>query len=408
MTGRPLPHSRFNPRLFDGVLVTVLLAVGVGSIFLYSDTVGAHLDGDALGVFIIVLTTLPLLLRRRYPGAVGLFVPVAMLLYLEWDYAALTALPIMLIAAYSVGAYARLGMALATLGVHLAVTVTFLVLSLDEVSLRGTFTYNLLFIALGFGGAVVIGHGMRQQRIYTSALEARADQLEQSRDAELRAALIEERSRIARELHDVVAHHVSVMTVQAAGAQRSLDRNPEGSAEALRSIESTGRAALGEIRRLLDIFRGSEQRQAPEWTTHRGPQPGVADLEELIEQVRAAGVHVDLVVEPGLHDVPAGVNVTVFRIVQEALTNTLKHAGPSKAEVQLSRTADALLVRVRDDGRGMAAGLEDRRRGHGLLGMRERVTLYGGTLAVGPRPEGGYEVRARIPFDPSEHAAVPR
>jgi signal transduction histidine kinase len=388
--------------------VASLLIVGVLSIYLYTDVVGYELEGDTLGVLIIAVTTVPLIVRRQHPVAVGLFTAAAMLLYLHWDYAALTPLPIMLIAVYTAGAYARPAGAAATALAHLAVTAVFLAAELEEVGFATPFMYNLVFVILGFGGVLVIGYGVRQQRIYTAAVEARAEKLKQSRDGEVRAALADERSRIARELHDVVAHHVSVMTVQAAGAQRSLERNPEVSAEALRSIESTGRAALGEMRRILDIFRGDEDPKAPEWTSHRGPQPGVADLHELIAHVKAAGVHVDLVIEDDLRDVPAGVDVTVFRIVQEALTNTLKHAGPSTAEVQLSRTAEALLVRVLDDGRGLAAGLDGRPRGHGLLGMRERVTLYGGTLAAGPRPEGGYEVRARIPFDPSDHAAVPR
>ncbi len=388
-------------------MVAVLLAVSVVSTVIYDLEDVETRPFDALCLLLAVVTTAPLAVRRRFPVTSGLAIGAGMLLYLVWNYASVGPLLVVLVAIYSAGAYANLAGALVVLVAQIAVTATHLIVEFDDLGLSAATTYNLGFSVLGYVGVLAIGRSMHRQRRYASALELRADRLEQDRAAEVRAALAEERARIARELHDVVAHHVSVMTVQAAGAQRSLPRNPQLTAEALRSIETTGRSALAEMRRILDIFRGSGlPRNLPEWITMRGPQPGVADLEDLIEQVQGAGVRVTLTVDDDVRDVPAGVELTVFRIVQEALTNTLKHAGPSTAEVRLSRTSDALLVAVTDDGRGLAAALDGRRPGHGLLGMRERVTLYGGTLAVGPKPGGGYEVRARIPFDHSERPAV--
>jgi len=185
------------------------------------------------------------------------------------------------------------------------------------------------------------------------------------------------------------------MTVQAAAARRTLGRDPARSAEAMAAVEHTGRDALAEMRRIVGVLRGPEAE--PE-ADPRAPQPGLTDLAALLSQVGDAGLSVETEVEGERPDVPPGVDLTAFRVVQEALTNTLKHAGPTRARVVIRYLAGELDVQVTDEGRGLAAGLDGHIPGHGLLGMRERVALYGGTLEARPRDGGGFDVRARLPL----------
>jgi signal transduction histidine kinase len=206
----------------------------------------------------------------------------------------------------------------------------------------------------------------------------------------------DERARIARELHDVVAHNVSVMVVQAGAARRTIERDPDRAREALTSVEATGRQALDEMRRLLGVLRTED-----EATELRAPQPSVSHLDELVAHVREAGLPVDLVVEGEPRPLMSGVDMSAFRIVQEALTNSLKHAGPAHARVRLRYGEHDLCLEVVDDGRGLAADAPaSNGGGHGLVGMRERVALFGGELQAGPRTGGGYVVSARIPLEP--------
>jgi signal transduction histidine kinase len=238
----------------------------------------------------------------------------------------------------------------------------------------------------------LVGRVVNTRRAYTAALEERAKTAEANQRALAEQAVADERRRIARELHDVVAHHVSVAGVLATGARRMLRRDPDAADEALTTIEETSRTALREMRRLLTVLR-TEAEPDVELT----PQPDLAGIDALVEQIRDAGLPVDLRVEGACQTLDPGVALTIFRIVQEALTNTLKHAGDATAEVRLSFGAQWLVVEVFDTGRGPAPGGGGV--GHGLVGMRERVSLYGGTLRIGPRPGGGFRVYARIPID---------
>ena len=212
---------------------------------------------------------------------------------------------------------------------------------------------------------------------------------ERERDVAAREAVVAERARIARELHDVVAHSVSVMVVQAQAGPRLLGE-PEVAGEAFRSIETVGREALVELRRLLGVLRRGDDEPA---TT---PQPGLSRLDALLEQVRAAGLRVDLRIEGDPVPLPAGVDLSAYRIVQEALTNTLKHAGRAEAEVIIRYRSSAIELEVLDNGTGPSTHLNGS--GHGLVGMRERVTLYGGILDAGSRNGHGFAVRARLPL----------
>ena len=248
-------------------------------------------------------------------------------------------------------------------------------------------------------------------------LEALNAQLAEEQELRSRWAVAAERSRIARELHDVVAHSVSVMVVQAGAARRTLAASPGQAATALGQIESTGRQALVELRRLLGLLRDDDG-QATDAVL--APQPSLANLESLAAAAREAGLPVEVTVEGEPRPLPAGVDLSAYRIVQEALTNSLKHAGPARARVRVCYGREALEVQVTDDGLGgrsaARAGeglvvvtvgpdgelqLPGRRDGggHGLIGMRERVALFGGALEAGADPGGGYRVAARLPLD---------
>jgi signal transduction histidine kinase len=261
---------------------------------------------------------------------------------------------------------------------------------------------SALFLAFGIALCWTLGEFVGARRAYDVEVEARLHLLETERDQATRIAVAEERGRIARELHDVVAHAVSVMVVQADGASYAIQSNPELAQRALQTISETGRGALGELRRLLDVLRSDDADGEP-----RVPQPDAHALAELADRMRTAGVPVELEIGD-LGDLPAGVSLGVYRIVQESLTNTLKHAGRgATAAVRVLRTGDLVEVLVSDDGAGRvpqltpAGGRRDPRLsvpgGNGLIGMRERAHVYGGTLDVGPVPGGGWQVRAALP-----------
>ncbi|MFI8275335.1 sensor histidine kinase [Streptomyces sp. NPDC085929] len=256
-----------------------------------------------------------------------------------------------------------------------------------------------LFAIVPFVLAWVLGDSLRTRRAYYAQLVERNQRLEKEREAQAKVAVAAERARIARELHDVVAHNVSVMVVQADGAAYVMDVAPDQAKEALQTISGTGRQALAEMRRLLGVLRTGEPQESEDYV----PQPDVEQIEVLVEQVRAAGLTVDFEVEGAPRRLPSGVELTAYRIVQEALTNTRKHGGPdAKASVRLVYFDDGLGLLVEDDGRGAAHELyEDGGAdgaGHGLIGMRERIGMVGGTLDAGPRPGGGFRISALLPL----------
>ncbi|WP_458364007.1 sensor histidine kinase [Amycolatopsis heterodermiae] len=262
----------------------------------------------------------------------------------------------------------------------------------------GGLLVSVLFLAFGIALCWTLGEFVGARRAYDVEVEARLHLLETERDQATRIAVAEERGRIARELHDVVAHAVSVMVVQADGASYAIRSNPELAQRALQTISETGRGALGELRALLDVLRNERAEGEP-----RVPQPDAHAIADLAERMRAAGVPVELEADE-LGDLPAGVSLGVYRIVQESLTNTLKHAGRgATASVRVHRTGDLVEVLVSDDGAGRlpqltpAGGRLSVPGGNGLIGMRERAHVYGGTLEVGPAPGGGWQVRAALP-----------
>jgi signal transduction histidine kinase len=236
--------------------------------------------------------------------------------------------------------------------------------------------------------AWLLGYGVRLNRARTSLLEAQARQLTREQAAKTQEAVEKERTRIARELHDIVAHRVVVIVAQAGAARRVFDAESVQARHVLSSIETLGREALIEMRRLLGVL----------WTHAEGstaPQPGLDELPALVASMERAGLPVLLTIEGEPRPLPAGVELNAYRIVQEALTNTLKHAGPTQAQVMLAYHPEFIELRVSDEGRGHVAG--KLAPGHGLVGMRQRAAMLGGELSVGPRPGGGFEVTAKLP-----------
>jgi len=385
---RRLPASTW---LFDSALA--LAAAGLSTL-LFTDLMNAAQPTPprgmlALGYALVLLHTLPLAARRRFPGAVlGISVASGLVAV-----AALGLPPVVLglailVAVYSVAAYggrwlALAGLAAAELG-SAAVQLT-----------PGRFnTSTVVTNGLVIATAWLLGHFVGVRRAYTARLEQTAE-LERARAELARQAVAEERLRLARELHDVVAHSISVIAVQSGVGAHIANTQPQEAAKALAAIEATSRAALTELRRLLGVLRQEGEPQGS-----LAPVPGLADLDTLLAELAKAGLAVRLRVEGTASPLPAGVDLSAYRIVQEALTNVVKHAGPASAQVTVGYHDQNVTVEVTDDGRGAAAPTGDGpvATGHGLIGMRERVAAFGGDLEAGPRPGGGFRVAARLPF----------
>jgi signal transduction histidine kinase len=379
-----------HPRLVDGLLALLLAGLGAGL---------ASNRGRPVPVTLPVLLamTIPIVLRRQYPVAAFSIAAAAGAVQLglaPGPSGADLAIPVLL---YTLAAYRPRRVSLAGLAVCLAGTIAGVLAWPNGLDLYRKILAALVIFCATSLIAWVLGDSMRYRRAYYAALEERAARLEREADAQAQIATAAERARIARDLHDVIAHHVSVMVVQADGAGYALDSNPDRARQALTAISATGRQALTEMRRLLGLLRSGDAR------TELTPQPGLGQLRELVEQARAAGMSVSLTQEGAPRPLPEGAELTAYRVVQESLTNTRKHAGlAAAASVTLCYDDDRLVVQVSDDGRGGAAAGDGT--GHGLAGMRERVQMYGGTVTAGPLPQGGYRVTAQIPAAP----AMPR
>ena len=298
----------------------------------------------------------------------------------------------LVIVAYSVGAHVgggreRLGLAVVVVPQVLAGAI---VAASGHAGIGDFFFPTLLSLV----GAWVVGRIIRGRRERTLELEALTRELEAQRDLQAQAAVAVERARIARELHDIVAHNVSMMVVQAGAAGRVIEGDQPHVRDALAVIAETGRETVDEMRRLLGVLRAGSDALA------LTPPPGLGDLQQLVRSVREAGVPVELRVEGLPVALPPAVDLSAFRIVQEALTNTLKHAGPARAQVTVTYRDATVELEVRDDGSGNGNGGGS---GHGLLGMRERVAMFGGELEAG-RDEHGFTVRARLPQTSSTSA----
>jgi signal transduction histidine kinase len=345
---------------------------------------------DTLGVVLALLQTVPLTWRRVAPVVVLAVCSSAMFLFFYLGYLPSFASFGFLLALYTVAAHRERRISVpAALG-SAAVALMLLIGSREPFELDVIFAEGLVIGAVWF-----IGDGLRTKRTQVSTLQDRATRLEHEREEAAQKAVSEERRVIARELHDMVAHNVSVIVAQSAAAQRVIDAQPEEGRIVLRSIEESGREALVEMRRLLGLLRTDHDRPDV-----RDPQRGLDDLAGLLSQVREAGLAVGLTVEGTPRPLPAGLDLSAFRIVQEALTNVLKHAGAGSTSVRIRYERSSLHLTISDDGSGPVEGDPDPLRArYGHLGMRERVGLFRGSLRVGPKPGGGYEVAAALPLD---------
>jgi signal transduction histidine kinase len=338
----------------------------------------------AASLAVAVLTAAALPLRRVRPGPVFLWTLLAAAVLAQWPaHGAL--FPVALaVSLYSVAVTLRRAAAIAA--AVLVVGVVLLVVAQD-----GTRQWGLAVTdAAGLAGAVLlVGLYVGTRRAYLAELRDRAGRLERERDASSALAAAEERARIAREMHDSVAHHLTVIVALSDGALRAVTRSPAEACDAIRDVSSTARQALSETRRVLGVLRAGSGQES------RQPQPGLADLEDLVARVRVAGLPVRYERTGTAADLSSGVQLAVFRLVQEALTNTMKHAGPqASAAVRLQVSAGEVAVDVEDDGAGGTAAVGAA--GGGLTGMRERIKAFGGELDCGPRDPRGWRVSARI------------
>jgi len=389
------------PRIQDAAIALGVALLGLSS------GLGLGRAGHVPPAATVVLTAMGLVLypRRRFPGAV-IAVMAALVAALAVMRTSLEgAFIAVLVASYSAAVYGsrRLTRILLVAAVAAILGIGILDAFGADTWLRARYPIPTILAA---AGAWLVGLVVRKQldarAEHIAALAERAELLAAKQEESERRATLAERLRIARELHDIVAHHLSVVVIQAQGAQRIADKDPARATAAMADVERTGRTALEEMRRLLGLLRTGEPAAAMPDGAYVPPL-GLADVDDLAERLRRAGLDITVVRRGEAPEVPEDVGLTVYRIVQEALTNVLKHAGPAVVTVELALTheqgADQLGVTVTDDGRGASAALEaPPGAGRGTAGMRERVAVLGGRLSVGPQPGGGFRVHATIPL----------
>ena len=382
------------PALTDALLAAVLAGYGLGHIWLGWIPDEGYAGGPrGLDTVVVLLCTVPLAWRRRAPlAAFGVIIATFSLAQPLTSASAsfFAGLLPALIGAYSVARYEEgrrvpAGIAIGLAGMLLLVATTANFQTSEE----------LFFETFLWSSAWLLGWTIRRGERRAHDLGMRAERLEREREEQARAAVIDERARIARELHDVVAHGVSVMVVQAGAARSMLPRQDDATRAHLQSIEGIGRQALTEMRHMLEMLRDDDELTLE-------PLPGIGQLDALVAAAGEANLPVEVRIDGEPQPLPPGIDLTAYRIVQEALTNAIKHAGPANAHVTVRYRPDALELEVTDDGAGTSNGHRNGA-GHGLVGMRERTALYGGELHVGPRGDGaGFAVRVRLPVSAEE------
>ena len=390
---RALAYGREHRTGVDVALAVVIGATSVAG-FLAAERTASERDQDVVGLVIIATLTALLTQRRRH--ALWVMVATVPLEIAFWvaDYpATFDVFPILTLYAATAHSHqprSRVWIwTTAAIAVYTAVALVGVLSPEEDLSIL-----SFLGILLIFGTAAVVGELVHQRRERLEELEERALRAEGERELLARQAVLDERARIARDLHDVVAHAMSVMVVQAGAAERLVEQSPERARQALVSIQDAGREALADMRRMLGVLR--EEGRPVELS----PSPSMDDVHQIVQRCTDSGVPTALHVEgePPLRT--AGPEMTGYRVVQEALTNVIKHAGrPVRAAVRITYRDGHMRVEVTDDGRGASTTTVERATGHGLVGMRERVELYHGTLHAGPRPGGGFRVAATIPLE---------
>lgn len=380
---------RAHPRVADAVFAAAVTLVAIGAHLLVDGTDSVEVSEPTWWSPVLVLaSTVPLAWRRRWPVAVLVAVSVPECVLQANEMVGAGFLNV-LIAAYSLGAYVKGRRLWVSGSITSACLIGFVAVgvAVDGVEVEALISTSVLYL-----GSIVLGDNMRRRRERAEELVERAERAERERELLAAQQVRHERTRIAREMHDVVAHSLSVMIIQAGAARRQVRANPDRATESLEAIEATGREAMHEMRRILGVLRdeGGDAASAD----GRAPQPSLGSLGDLV--AAAADLPVSLRTDGDLSTLPAAVELSAFRVVQEALTNVRRHAGPvRRVEVSVERTDAGLVVLVDDDGRGASVPSGDP--GFGLVGMRERVGMFGGRLEAGPRTGGGWRVRAVFP-----------
>ncbi|RLE26707.1 MAG: sensor histidine kinase, partial [Actinobacteria bacterium] len=373
-----------HPFTIDAVFAVVLFVLAASDVAMWTRGTSPETQPNAITYVLLAGQTLPLAYRRRYPVAVMYLVSASIGLYWIIDY------PLGFDAAAMIGIYsaAKYGVDRHRTWINLgAVAVTITTLGTIDFSVGDD--EDPWYIALGFAGlhvaAALLGELFYQRRQRIVDLQDRAARAEEALEASARLAVVSERARIAREMHDVVAHGMSIISVQASAAQEIAHVDADKTVEILENIENVSRESLSEMRRMLGVLRGGEAAEIS-----LSPQPTLAAVDAAVDQSVDAGVAVDLVVTGEQRDLPPGVELAAFRIVQEALTNVRKHAGRSaSASVRIAYGSGAVTVEIIDDGAGAATSMSPTGGGNGLIGIRERVEIYSGEFDAGPRSGGG-------------------
>jgi signal transduction histidine kinase len=389
------PFTRFgrwfrglNPWMIDAFLGTAFTVFGLIGVLSSGESSIDFREPDAYAVLLSLGCSAPFYFRRRAPFAVLMVTTTSLVVLACFEYDASVQSQMLVFSAYALGSYSA--------GIKRAIGVAWIAVGLLVVAAVGipdSTSANIALSGAFYFASYAIGSSMRNRRLYEQQLEGRAEALERERDEEAKRAVADERLRIAQELHDVVAHSMGVIAVQAGVGAHVIDKDPGEAKKSLEAIASTSRSTLTEIRRLLGVLRADEHGAYQ-------PAPGLADLHRLAADLDAAGLPVTITISGTHDDVPPGVDLTAYRIVQEALTNVLKHAGRANAQVLVTYQPGAIHLEVADNGRGVNGRASEG--GHGLMGMRERVGVYGGTLAAGPAAGGGFRVVAELPYGATE------
>ena len=407
-----------DPHLMADALFAALVGVVTIASALSPDEQAGAAGADTFAYITIAIGLASLLLRRHLPLTVLVIVTTVLAVFYLRDGGEFLQF-LGLSAFYAAAAHSdqrrRAVVALLSCGAILFVVASFSLLDVDALDhcvavdavvictsdsgeeLGGYNDGGAAGMVMSLTGAIALGMFVRNRQRLSADAEQRAATAEADRLASTARAVADERSRIAREMHDVVAHGMSVIAVQAAAAQEIVHTDPDKAAEVMGRIENVGRQSLNEMRRMLGVLRNGDDS-----TASLTPQPTLADVPGAVEQATEAGVATNLVVRGDVRDLPPGIELAAFRVVQEALTNVLKHAGPTAgATVTIEYRTDDVVIDISDNGRGAVSGLSDAGGGNGLIGMGERVEVYGGSLAAGPRTGGGYAIRVVLPTDES-------
>jgi signal transduction histidine kinase len=374
-----------NPWVVDGILGTLFTIAGVIGVF-SADTARGFKQGDAVAVALTLGVTLPFFARRRYPLITGMVSIAALVVLATVGYESSIQVQMLVVSVFTFGLRCNsrqraIGLTWLAIGMIVAA-----VIGIPDTATANIATTGVLYIAVFFFGST-----LRNRRLYMEQLEERAVAAERERDEESKRAVADERLRIAQELHDVVAHSMGVIAVQAGVGAHVIDNDPTEAKKSLEAISHTSRITLAEIRRMLGVLRADTDSGA-----EYAPAPGLDDLDRLVHDIVATGLQVDVSFDGTATQIPPGVDFTAYRIVQEALTNVLKHAGPAHAQVKIHYEPSVLGIEVVDDGRGVNGHAQPG--GHGLIGMRERVGVYGGSFEAGPRTGGGFRVAVSLPY----------